>query len=387
MVLEGENKDEGIEDQSDESSFVEGMGLDKGLSEPTPEEGKGKGDKKENIDNIDDKGTSKETEEEREELDSRAEEAGLEAGASEEDIETAELEVRAEEAGLERDATVEEIEKAEKKEKGSEEEEEPEDEIKDLTKEEIEKLPKDAKGLYYAYKKEKGKRQKIEAEKNYLVLKNKYSPKASKEEEPEEEPEKEFETVEDILKDKADDDLLTVGEQRRIKVAESKQAEKDNKKVVKVQNKVGTEQQRQIERMDEFETAYKETHPDYDDMLNIFSQAVNDFPALQYEILAELKRANGDPAGKVYQIGQKFKATYSPKKTTVDGKPVKKDVKRIFKNAKKKTPSASVAGSSIGLDELSEMDPEELGEALSKMTMAQYMRVPKKLQSRALGLR
>ena len=282
--------------------------------------------------------------------------------------------------------TTEEEESTEETEEETEEEseEEPEDD-KDLTQEEIDKLPKDAKGLYYAQRKQKKRAQTAEAERDWLRLQVKYGPKGQPVVKPETEAElklEEGETVEDILKDKTDDDLLSVGEQRRIKAAEAREGRNKNKIAESKTNKGKSEQEMAIQKMDEHEVVFKKTHSDYDEMLNVFGQAVKDYPALQLEIIAEIKRADGDPARKVYEIGQKFKSIYTAKKKTVDGKPVK-DVKRIVKNAKKKKPSGSVSGSSVTNEALEELEGEELTETLASMPMSQYMRVPLKIRNKA----
>ena len=258
--------------------------------------------------------------------------------------------------------------------------------FKDLTKEEVEKLPKDAKGLYYAHKKMKKRAQAAEAERDWLKLQKKYGPKDKTEIKPEDEEKldlEEGETVEDILKDKVDDDLLSVGEQKRIKAAEAREARNQKKIQQRDASKNMSAQDKAVQKMDEFETAFRKTHSDYDEMLNIFGQVVKEFPALQFEIIAELKWADGDPAKRVYEIGQKFKGMYAAKKNPADGKPPK-DVKRILKNANKKTPSGSVSGSSVTNEALEEMEGEELEKTLSAMPMSKYMKVPRKIRNKAL---
>jgi len=272
-----------------------------------------------------------------------------------------------------------EEEESEEEEASTKEDEEGEEEpeLKDLSEEEIAKLPKDAKGLYYHLKKEQGKRKEIEAELQFLRLQKKYTKPVT--EKKEEETDEEFETVEDIIKDKADDDLLTAGEMRRIRQAEEKQRLSRENKTKAQQDKVTKERQAKIAELDAQEEAFKSAHSDYGEMFSAFQEAAKEIPALMLEVRAEIERENGNPAKKVYELGKKFKGVYGK---TDDGKP--KDVKRILKNAAKKPSSASIAGSSVSEEALDEMDAEELGKTLSSMSMAQFAKVPKKIRLKAM---
>lgn len=263
-----------------------------------------------------------------------------------------------------------------KEEEVTEEKEEEELEEKDLSKEEIEKLPKDAKGLYYAMKQEREKRKAIEGELQFLKLQNKYN-----KDKPKDKKESDEETVEDIneiLKDKADDDLLSAGELKRILAAQNKKVEKEKKVILDKQR----EHEERVKRIDEIEDIFKETHPDYKEMLNIFTRAANEMPSLRYEIMAEINRENGNPAKKAYELGKKFKSLYGENKD--NGKTKENNAARILKNAEKKKTSASVPGSNISKEALEEMDIEELQKTLSSMSMAEFMKVPKKLRNKAL---
>ena len=275
------------------------------------------------------------------------------------------------------------------KENKDDEEEEP----KDLSEEEIEKLPKDAKGLYYAYKKEKGKRQTLEATEEKRKIHSKYhkddKPKEG-EKEDEKPPERDFETEEDILKDKEDDDLVSVGEQKRITEARKNEATYQKKITDNEASKVSTKQQKEIDRMDALEDSFKKENPDYDEYLNIFQQAKADMPSSVLEIVAEAKKPDGNPAQKAYEIGKRFKGAYAAKKVDTDtGKPNKKktdkDIKKIIKNADKKPSSSSLPGSEVTNEALDEMDIEDLGKHLDSLSMNQFMKVPRKIRNKVLG--
>uniref|UniRef100_A0A6H1ZCB4 Uncharacterized protein n=1 Tax=viral metagenome TaxID=1070528 RepID=A0A6H1ZCB4_9ZZZZ len=288
-----------------------------------------------------------------------------------------------EETTEEEEESAEEEEEVGKEEDTEEEEESKEvEEEKDLTKEELAKLPKDAKGLYYALKKQRERTKEAEAKLAYIEIQNKYGKKPDVSEPAKKEDEEKFETVEDILKDKDDDDLLTAGEQRRIETAKENQRRAEERKSKLKIDSAEKEKQEGIRKIDELEKAFKSTHSDYDEMFGVFTQAIKEIPSLQLEILSEMKRENGNPAQKAYELGKKFKGIYGAEKKPSDGKA--KDVKRILKNAEKKTPSASISGSSVSNEELEEMEIDELGKTLTAMSMSEFMRVPRKIRQKAM---
>lgn len=262
-----------------------------------------------------------------------------------------------------------------------EEEEEPEP---DLTPEEVEKLPKDAKGLYYALKKERGKSKQAEAERDYLAFQKKYGGnKEPKEEEKEEElANRDFETVDDILKDKEDDDLPTAGELRRIEIARENEKKYQEKiKGTKV-SKEEAKRKEATDRMNALEDSFKATHPDYDEVFGIYKEVLKEFPTIHLKVMAELDRENGNPAKLAYEIGKKFRGVYGKGKPA-NGKPAG-DITRIEKNAEKKPSSGSIPGSSVSDKALAEMDKEELVETLNAMTPEQFWKVPKRIRESVL---
>lgn len=266
----------------------------------------------------------------------------------------------------------EKVEETEVKEEKAEKEEITEE--TDLSEEDIKKLPKDAKGLYYAMKKEREARKNIEAELQYLKLQNKYN-------KPKEETkikDEDIENAEDILKDKSDDDIVSVGDVKKILNSQQKKIEKEKQAITSKQK----EHQEKIERMDEMEDVFKEIHPDYPEMLKIFGKAAAEIPSLRYEIIAETNRENGNPAKKAYELGKKFKAMYETK--SENGKTHENNAARILKNAEKKKPSASVTGQNISKEALEEMEIGELQKTLSSMPMSQFIKVPKKIREKAL---
>ena len=247
----------------------------------------------------------------------------------------------------------------------------------DLTKEEIEKLPKDSRGMYHAMKKEREKRKQIEGELQFLKLQKKYPLKDEKKKDA---PEEETENIEDVLKGKNDDDIISVGEIKKILSAQGKKVEKEKESILVKQK----EHEEIVKRIDEIENIFKETHSDYDEMFDIFKKAAREIPSLQYEVIAEVKRENGNPAKKVYELGNKFKSLYG-KKTEISN-PKEEETKRILKNAEKKKSSASVTGQSVSNEALEEMDADELGKTLSNMSMAEFIKVPKKIREKALTI-
>ncbi len=337
-------------EEGNEDSFIKDLGL-------------GTDSEEENTDNKNEEQEKESTEEKGKE----SEEKDLEEEESEEE---------------ENEEKEESEEESEGKEEEEEKEESEEESEKDLTKEEIKKLPKDVRGMYHALKKERGKRQDIEAELGQIKLQIKYGNKKT-ETEKEEPEEKDFETVEDILKDKADDDLISVGEQRRIKISENKEREFQARKQSKVTEAQAKAHANRVAQIDELEDTFKLSHSDYDEKLNIFQAALRDMPSLAIELNAEYAREGGNPAKKVYELGKRFEKVYDK---TVDSKPKKKpnNAERTLKNSKKKVSSASISSSGVSAEALSEMDVKELGKTLAAMSMKQLMRVPKKLREKAL---
>jgi hypothetical protein len=284
----------------------------------------------------------------------------------------------------------EDDEEEETKEEEAEETEDKEDEEEeDLSEEEVKKLPKDAKGLYYAKKKETKRRQDIEAELNHLKLKLKYDKPPVKEKEEEPDSDKDINAIDteiETLLSKGDDEVLTVGEQRKLLNLQAQKKELETKKATTKDKKKQKEIDTKRAKFEEIENNFKTTHKDYVEKLNIFAKAVQEFPGLRFEILAEYDKEDGNPHAKVYEIGTKFADRYGgEKKKTADSKQ-KDDVNRILRNAGKRKPSASAASSNVSEESLAEMEKEELGKHLASLPLNKYLKVPRKIRQKAMRL-
>ena len=292
----------------------------------------------------------------------------------------------------------EEEQKTEEEEETEGKKEESKEEIdlnQDLDDAIIQKLTPREKAFYYEMKKERKKRQEIEAEKDYLATQLKYNKPPEKKEESTKEEEID---LGDLLKDKEDDDFVAVGEVKKliptlIKKEVSKTIEEIEKKKSEEQKKIIQQQSEQERRITELEEEFKKTHDDYEDMLNIAAKAMKDFPSLSLEVFNATQDPKGNPVEVVYNIGKKFQKIYGSETAETKKSQEAKDTqstntaKKIIENAERRKTSASVSGGgskTFTLSDLESMDREELGQFLAKLPMSEYRKVPKHIRERAL---
>lgn len=305
-------------------------------------------------------------------------------------------EQKEEQKGEEEQETGKKEETEGKKEEGKEEAKEDIDLNQDLDDATIQKLTPREKAFYYEMKKERKKRQEIEAEKDYLATQLKYNKPPEKKEEST----KGEEGIDlgDLLKDKEDDDFIAVGEVKKliptlIKKEVSKTIEEIEKKKAEQQKRIVQQQTEQERRITELEEEFKKTHDDYEDMLNIAAKAMKDFPSLSLEVFNATQDPKGNPVEVVYRIGKKFQKIYGAETAETKKSQEAKDTqstntaKKIIENAERRKTSASVSGGSsktFTLSDLESMDREELGQFLAKLPMSEYRKVPKHIRERAL---
>jgi len=318
---------------------------------------------------------------------------------SEEETEKKEQEEQKQEEenkGEEEQKTGEEEETEDKKGEGEEEDKEEIDLNQDLDDATIQKLTPREKAFYYEMKKERKKRQEIEAEKDYLATQLKYNKPPEKKEESTK-GEEEID-LGDLLKDKEDDDFIAVGEVKKliptlIKKEVSKTIEEIEKKKSEEQKRIIQQQSDQERRITELEEEFKKTHDDYEDMLNIAAKAMKDFPSLSLEVFNATQDPKGNPVEVVYSIGKKFQKIYGAETAETKKSQGAKDTqstntaKKIIENAERRKTSASVSGGgskTFTLSDLESMDREELGQFLAKLPMSEYRKVPKHIRERAL---
>jgi len=292
----------------------------------------------------------------------------------------------------------EEEQKTEEEEETEGKKEESKEEIdlnQDLDDATIQKLTRREKAYYYEMKKERKKRQEIEAERDYLATQLKYNKPPEKKEESTKEEEVD---LGDLLKDKEDDDFVAVGEVKKliptlIKKEVSKTIEEIEKKKSEEQKKIIQQQSEQERRITELEEEFKKTHDDYEDMLNIAAKAMKDFPSLSLEVFNATQDPKGNPVEVVYNIGKKFQKIYGSEAAETKKPQEAKDTqstntaKKIIENAERRKTSASVSGGgskTFTLSDLESMDREELGQFLAKLPMSEYRKVPKHIRERAL---
>ena len=321
-----------------------------------------------------------------------------EEGEEEKKQEEETSEKREEEEGSKKGKESKEEDKEEegKKKEESDKEEDKIDLNQDLDDATIQKLTPREKAFYYEMKKERKKRQEIEAERDYLTTQLKYGLKKGDEKK---ESKKTTEGTDDIdlselLKDKEDSDLIEVGELKKViptlikrEVAKTVQ-ELENKKTEQ-QKKLIEERRKTEERIVQLEEEFSKTHDDYEEMLNIAAKAMKDFPSLSLEVFNATQDPKGNPVEVVYNIGKKFQKIYGDE-TTVQKKSQNTQsntAKKIIENAERRKTSASVSSGgskTFTLSDLESMDREELGKFLAKLPISEYRKVPKHIREKAL---
>lgn len=256
-----------------------------------------------------------------------------------------------------------------------------------LSEEDREQLSPREKAFYYRYHTEKKKRQEFEAKQDKLLLEVQELKKTVTP--------KEKDIIEEILKDKAEDDTVTVAEVKKILAQrKEKDSEKEDKKKVsdeKIQAMVRAAQEKADRQQKEFEA----DHPDFKEKMNIFGKALKDNEELAIGLFNEAQKQDGNVARYVYEKGKKFEKLYGAaggddKKTDKDSKNEFNLASRIIQNSKKRKTTAgrgSNAGKGEGYtnEDLEAMEIDELASTLDKMPMEEYQKVPRHIRKRALG--
>jgi hypothetical protein len=265
---------------------------------------------------------------------------------------------------------------------------------KDLTVDDLERMEKDdperfkslkpsTKGILYDLRQERERRIKAEAERDYVLTKDKFGKKAAKED-----PEPEEVDDEDPLKGREDDDLLSV---RDIKAVLQKAKEQDRKKQDSdaLKRKEESDKARSYkERIDNLEVDFKKSHPDYDDALKLVEELAKDkkFTPLIMSLGLAANHPEFNPVELAYEIA-KLHPDFGRKKAKSGSAETPENLHRMIKTAEKAKSSAGVASGGNGVksfSDLEQMETDDLGAALASMTPAQYAQVPRKLREKVL---
>jgi len=305
---------------------------------------------------------------------------------SEEMFDTSEPEQR--ETKEEKEKTQEEEKEEETKEEKKEEPkgEEEIDFTQELPEEQVQKLSPREKAFYYEMKKEREKRQQLEAQLEYEKLQEK-TKKLQQIQQPQQ-PQLDIPPdPRELFKDKDPDEPLT--KEDILKLLEW------NDKVTQYQQKLWEEQQKAQEEqqqalgrlLDEQEARARSIYSDFDEKMQVVDKLIDKYPAFADEIWARLSRGE-DVAQYIYNLGKQF----APVITGKTSSPEKKKVGGSFTG--RRNTSASLGGNSSGTFSSSELSPEELmalpdEEFLTKIAslpLSEYKKLPKKVRQRAMSI-
>lgn len=257
------------------------------------------------------------------------------------------------------------------------------DSFEDLPPEKLNKLTPREKAFYRDLRKERERRQKIETERDFLLLQKKYGPSADKQRVGKED-ENVPEVWQDPLASKDPDDVITLKElQARDKSRQEFESRQRAKLLTEQNARKDAEREKAAEnsaRINARESSFRKTHPDYDDALKLAGEVIKKRPSLAIAIRAEMDDPAGDPISAVYELAKQH-----PDYANIRGKKDTKDnASRIVRNASKPRTIANMSEQGGETDDLEGMDAEELGKALSRYSEAQLSRVPRKLRDKAL---
>lgn len=265
--------------------------------------------------------------------------------------------------------------------KGTGEDEEDES-FQELPPDQEKKLSPKERAFYRELKKERGKRQKVETERDFLLFQKKYGPSAGKRkvEEEDETPE----VWEDPFAGKDPDDVITLKElqarEKSKKEWEDKQLAKSRDKRKKQEAQASAQAAEKAARIKDIETSFRKTHPDYDESLKLAGEVLKKRPSLAIAVQAEMDDPAGDPVSAVYEIAKMHPDFAKPR----GKKDTKDNIKRIVRNASRPKTIANMNEQGGAADDLEGMDAEELGKTLATYSEAQLSKVSRKLRDKAL---
>ena len=274
--------------------------------------------------------------------------------------------------------------KEEKKEEPKGEEEI--DFTQELPEEQVQKLSPREKAFYYEMKKEREKRQQLEAQLEYEKLQEK-TKKLQQMQQPQQ-PQLDIPPdPRELFKNKDPDEPLT--KEDILKLLEwNDKVTQYQQKLWEEQQKAQEEQQQALERLlDEQEAKARSIYSDFDEKMQIVDKLIDKYPAFADEIWARLSRGE-DVAQYIYNLGKQF----APVITGKTSSPEKKKVGGSFTG--RRNTSASLGGNSSGTFSSSELSPEELmalpdEEFLTKIAslpLSEYKKLPKKVRQRAMSI-
>jgi hypothetical protein len=247
-------------------------------------------------------------------------------------------------------------------------------------------------GLYFDLRRQRRRNQRIEQENRNLRLgRIKDRMKKPAEKPADEEPAAE----EDPLKDRPEDDLVTVGEMRRLLAKKPKGAEKSDEGTETAPEILMTSEDVRIDRVEAENELLKKGIDDFSDVIEFAEAALKDDPNARNE-LVETCRSGGNVAKKTYYLIKAskhwpgIKKQLEAEKARVSGKaPEKKPAekttaednaaraKRIEKNAGKTKTTGPGGAGSPGTDEYTV-------EEIRRMSDREFARLPKKTQDAIL---
>jgi len=290
-------------------------------------------------------------------------------------------EKKEEEQGESKKETKEE-EKKEEEPKGGEEI----DFTQELPEEQVQKLTPREKAFYYEMKKEREKRQQLEAQLEYEKLQEK-TKKLQQTQQPQQ-PQLDFPPdPRELFKEKDPDEPLTKEDILKLLEWNDKVTQYQQKQW-EAQQRAQQEQQEALERLlDEQEKRARQIYSDFDEKMQIVDKLIDKHPAFADEIWARLSRGE-DVAQYIYNLGKQF----APVITGKTSSPEKKKVGGSFTG--RRNTSASLGGNSSGTFSSSELSPEELmalpdEEFLTKIVslpLSEYKKLPKKVRDRAKSI-
>lgn len=270
---------------------------------------------------------------------------------------------------------------------GAAEEESQED---DIPLAEQNKFTEKEKGLYQALKKERASRQQIEAELQYLRLQQKYAPKPA---EPEEEaaPEAEPDPVDEALKDRTDEDILTVADVKKLMRAQAAKVEKIESKKSDEQAKRAVELKELAEKVSAAEDKLRPALKGYDEAVHYARVLMDAHPGLKGDFNAIVRRDGAEAAAKwAYNLGKSHREFGTGKFVSQDPKAkARADAKKAIDNSEKSKTSAGAGPGrksplNVSHQEMMDMEPEDLARTLASLPESEYSKIPKAIRTRAL---
>lgn len=272
------------------------------------------------------------------------------------------------------------------------EESKPDDQLgeDDIPQEEQNKFSEKEKGLYQSLRKERAARQKIEAELEFIRLQQKYAPRPAEPEE-DKEPVQEPDPVDEALKGKADEDILTVADVKKLMQAQAAKAEKVESRRSDEQAKRALEIKQLAGQVSAAEDKVRSTLKGYDEAVHYARSLMDVYPGLKNDFNAIVRTDGAEAAVKwAYNLGKTHRDFGTGKFVSQDPKAKSRDAakKAIDNSDKPKTSVHMGPGNKSPLNvshqELMDMEPEDLAKTLSNLSESEYAKIPKEIRTKAL---